>query len=68
MNEQTLRNNLKALRAKRYLSQGALAEKVGVTRVTINNIENGKWGPSTALALRIARILGVPLEDVFWLA
>jgi len=61
-------NNLKALRAKCNLSQEALAGKVGVTRVTINNIENGKWGPSTALALRIARILGVPLEEVFWLA
>jgi putative transcriptional regulator len=68
MNEDILKNNLKVLRAKHDLSQEGLAEKAGVTRVTVNNIENGKWVPSTMLALKIARILGVPLEEVFWLA
>jgi putative transcriptional regulator len=68
MNEVVLKNNLKVLRAKHDLSQEGLAEKAGVTRVTVNNIENGKWVPSTVLALKIARVLGVPLEEVFWLA
>ena len=68
MNDPILKNNLKVLRAMNNLSQEALAEKVGVTRVTINKIENGKWVPSTVLALKIAGIFGVPLEKVFWLA
>jgi len=68
MNEDILRNNLKVLRAKSDISQEELAEKVSVTRVTINNIENGKWVPSTVLALKIARVFTIPLEEVFWLA
>ncbi len=67
MNDELLKNNLKVLRAKHGLSQETLAEKVGVTRVTINNIENGKWAPSAALALRIARVFGEPFEQTFWL-
>lgn len=67
MNDEILKNNLKVLRAKHGLSQEALAEKVGVTRVTINNIENGKWAPSAALALRISRVLGESFEQTFWL-
>jgi len=66
--EDLLKNDLRVLRAKGDLSQEALAEKVGVTRVTINKIENGKWVPSTVLALKIARVFGEPLEKVFWLA
>lgn len=68
MNEDILKNNLRILRAKIDISQEELAEKVSVTRVTINNIENGKWVPSTLLALRIARVFSLPLEGVFWLA
>lgn len=68
MNEDILKNNLKVLRAKHDLSQEELAGKVGVTRVTINNIENGKWAPSAVLALRIARVFGEPFEQTFWLA
>ncbi len=68
MNEDILKNNLKVLRAKHGLSQEELAEKVGVTRVTINNIENGKWAPSALLALKIARVFGGPFEQAFWLA
>ncbi len=68
MNEDILRNNLRVLRAKSDISQEELAEKVSVTRVTINNIENGKWVPSTVLALKIARAFATPLEEVFWLA
>ncbi|TFG75551.1 MAG: transcriptional regulator [Thermodesulfobacteriales bacterium] len=68
MNDYVLKNNLRVLRAKHDISQEGLAEKVDVTRVTINNIENSKWVPSTVLALKIAKILGVTVEDVFWLA
>ena len=68
MNEEILKNNLKVLRATHDLSQEELADKVGVTRVTINNIENGKWAPSAVLALRIARVFGEPFEKTFWLA
>lgn len=67
MNEDILKNNLRVLRAKSDITQEELAEKVSVTRVTINNIENGKWVPSTVLALKIARVFAVPLEEVFWL-
>ncbi len=68
MNDDILKNNLKVLRARMDISQEGLAEKVGVTRVTINNIENERWVPSTVLALKIARVFAVPLEEVFWLA
>jgi putative transcriptional regulator len=67
MNEDILKNNLRVLRAKSDISQEELAQKVSVTRVTINNIENEKWVPSTVLALRIARVFSLPLEEVFWL-
>ncbi len=67
MNEAVLENNLRVLRAKHDFSQEVLAEKVGVTRVTINSIENGKWVPSTVLALKIAKVFGTPFEEIFWL-
>ncbi|MFA5266303.1 MAG: helix-turn-helix transcriptional regulator [Opitutaceae bacterium] len=59
---------MRVLRAKSDISQEELADKVSVTRVTINNIENGRWVPSTMLALKIARVFATPLEEVFWLA
>jgi putative transcriptional regulator len=62
-----LANRLRALRAERDLTQAALAELVGVSRKTINTVENGIFVPSAALALRIARALGRPVEDVFYL-
>lgn len=60
-------NRLLELRAERGLTQAALAESVGVSRKTINTVENGVFVPSTVLALRIARALNRPVEDVFWL-
>ena len=63
-----LGNRLRALRGERGLTQAALAEMVGVSRKTINTVENGIFIPSTVLALRIARALGVSVEDVFSLA
>lgn len=47
------------------MTQQDLAEKVQVSRQTINSIEAGKYVPSTVLALKIARIFGVSLEEIF---
>ena len=47
------------------MTQQALADRVGVTRQTVNAIELGKYSPSLEVAFRIARVFGVPLEDVF---
>ena len=60
-----LRNRLRKLRAERDLTQAALAEQVGVSRKTINTIENGVFIPSTLLALKLARALGRPVEEIF---
>ncbi len=58
-------NRIKVLRAERGLTQEALAEAVGVTRVTINCIERAAYLPSLELALALARLFGRPVEDVF---
>jgi len=63
-----LGNRLRDLRAERELTQAALAELVGVSRKTINTVENGVFVPSTLLALKLARALGCPVEEVFFLA
>ena len=47
------------------LTQAALAEAVGVSRKTVNTVENGVFVPSTVLALRMAQVLGVTVEDLF---
>jgi putative transcriptional regulator len=60
-----LRNHLKDARARRELTQQALAEAVGVSRKTINTIENGVFVPSTVLALKIARVFDASVEDLF---
>ena len=63
-----LGNNLKKLRFEHdNISQQALANAVGVTRLTIHSIENGKFNPSALLALKIARFLNVNLEEVFFI-
>jgi putative transcriptional regulator len=62
---ESLRNRLRELRAERDLTQAALAEQVGVSRKTINTIENGVFIPSTLLALKLARALGRPVEEIF---
>lgn len=49
------------------ISQQALANAVGVTRLTIHSIEKGKFAPSTLLAFRLARFFGKSVEDVFYL-
>jgi len=62
-----LSNRLHDLRTERGLTQAALAELVGVSRKTINTVENGVFIPSTLLALRLARALGYPVEAIFTL-
>ena len=62
-----LRNRLKELRARHDLTQEALAEMVGVSRQSIISIEKERYSPSVTLALRLARVLQVPLEEAFWL-
>lgn len=60
-----MKNNLKVERAKKNFTQADLAEKVGVSRQTINSIEIGKYTPSTILALKIAAVFDARVEDVF---
>lgn len=60
-----LHNHLKALRAERGLTQAELASAVGVSRKTINTIENRVFIPSTVLALGLARVLEVSVHDIF---
>ena len=60
-----LRNRLKVLRAERDWTQADLADVVGVSRKTINTIERGVYAPSAVLALRLARVFDVAMEDVF---
>jgi putative transcriptional regulator len=67
MDERLLENTLKVQRARHNLTQEQLAERVGVTRKSINTVENGKYVPSTYLALKLSRALGVPVEELFQL-
>jgi putative transcriptional regulator len=60
-------NNIKELRTNLGLTQAQLAESVGVARVSILAIENGRFIPTIETALHISKALGVPLECIFWL-
>lgn len=57
---------LKAARAAMDLSQQDLADKIGVSRQTINAIEKGDYNPTINLCLSICRILGKTLDELFW--
>lgn len=57
---------LKAARAALDMSQEALAKKTGVTRQTINAVENGDYNPTINLCISICRALGKTLDDLFW--
>jgi putative transcriptional regulator len=61
-------NRLRELRAERQLTQAQLGEMVGVSRKTINTVENCVFIPSTLLALKLARALSVPVEALFSIA
>jgi putative transcriptional regulator len=67
MHEQRLRNTIKVQRAKLDLTQEQLADRVKVSRKTINTIENGKFIPSTVLALQLSHALGISVEGLFQL-
>jgi putative transcriptional regulator len=59
-------NRIRALRfAHDEMTQAELAERIGVTRQTVIAIEQGRYSPSLEMAFRIARVFGVPLDDVF---
>jgi putative transcriptional regulator len=65
--ETALLSQLKTLRTQAGLTQADLAERVGVTRKTINTVENGVFIPSTVLALKLARALSTTVEGLFQL-
>jgi putative transcriptional regulator len=60
-----VKNAVRDLRQERGLSQGELAEKLGVSRQTINSIETGKYVPSLPLALALARFFETTVEEMF---
>ncbi len=60
-----MKNRLKVLRAERDWTQADLADRLDVSRQTVNAIETGKYDPSLPLAFRIARVFGCRIEDVF---
>ncbi|GAA4383548.1 helix-turn-helix transcriptional regulator [Hymenobacter koreensis] len=62
-----MRNNLKVERAIRNFTQQDLAQLIGVSRQTINAMEANKYVPSTVLALKIARVFGKQVEEIFLL-
>lgn len=60
-----MKNNIRVERAIKGLTQEDLANKVSVSRQTINAMEANKYVPSTVLALKIARLFGKPVEEIF---
>lgn len=60
-----MKNRLKVLRAERDWSQADLAERLNVSRQTVNAIETGKYDPSLPLAFKIARLANTRIEDIF---
>jgi putative transcriptional regulator len=60
-----MKNNIRVERAIKNITQADLAGQVGVSRQTINTIESNKYIPSTLLALKIARVFGKSVEEIF---
>jgi putative transcriptional regulator len=60
-----VKNRLKVLRAERDWSQADLADRLAVSRQTINSIETGKYDPSLPLAIRIGKLFAQPVESIF---
>ncbi len=60
-----MRNRLRELRAARRWSQADLADRLGVSRQTVNALENGRYDPSLPLAFKIAEVFGEPIESLF---
>ena len=62
-----LGNRLRELREEQGLTQAQLADRIGVSRKTVNTVENGVFVPSTVVALKLARALGCAVEELFFL-
>lgn len=60
-----MKTRLKEYRARESMRQEELAERVGVRRETIGNLENGRYNPSLRLAMDIAKVFGAAVEDLF---
>jgi putative transcriptional regulator len=60
-----VKNRLRVLRAERNWSQADLAERLDVSRQSVNAIETGKFDPSLPLAFRLARLFNLPIEQIF---
>jgi putative transcriptional regulator len=60
-----MNNRLKVLRAERDWSQQDLADRIGVSRQSVNAIEKGRYDPSLPLAFRISDVFGLPIEAIF---
>jgi putative transcriptional regulator len=60
-----MKNRLRVLRAERDWSQADLAERLGVSRQTVNALETGKYDPSLPLAFKLARLFQLPIERIF---
>lgn len=60
-----MKNRLKVLRAERNWSQQELAERLGVSRQSVNAVETGKYDPSLPLAFKIAGVFAMSIEDIF---
>jgi putative transcriptional regulator len=60
-----MNNRLRVLRAERGWSQADLAERLGVSRQTVNALETGKYDPSLPLAFKISRVFESPIEAIF---
>jgi putative transcriptional regulator len=62
-----MKNTIKVERAKKNWTQADLADKIQVSRQTVNSIQTGKFVPSTVLALKMAKVFGAPVELIFQL-
>lgn len=60
-----MRNDVRAMRAARGISQAELAQALGVSRQTVNSIETGRYLPSLPLALALGRFFGTTVEEIF---
>lgn len=60
-----MKNTIRVQRAIKNITQAELADLIQVSRQTINTIESGKYVPSTVLALKMAKVFGVPVEQIF---
>ncbi|WP_238906146.1 helix-turn-helix transcriptional regulator [Clostridium sp. YIM B02506] len=61
-----MKNRIKLLRAERNLTQEELAEKLGIARPTLSNIERGKYTPKGNLVVKIIKHFGIPVEQIFF--